>query len=259
MELMLKQRLVGAAVIIALAVVLIPMILDGAGKHLVPDIPHEPNYLKTHLAEETKTPGLAPAIAKSGKKPVAVVPMTTVTVPAKKSHPVTRHASGFVATPRMVSASSSSKGANKRGKIAHPPARKYPPRQFNGSRAHTSAAKKVQHSRKAVKVARAGTGQLAVPRVVNSQPARRKSVYAAIKVWSVQIASFKSPNNARLLKRKLDRAGFKAYIRLSRAHRGRPAIYRVRIGPEKTHSSARATLTRLRQKVRLNGYITSHK
>lgn len=42
MEFLLKQRLVGAAVLIALAVVIIPMLLDGSGRDVIRDIPPAP-------------------------------------------------------------------------------------------------------------------------------------------------------------------------------------------------------------------------
>lgn len=42
MNLLLKQRLVGAAVIIALGVVIIPMLLDGSGSRIIQEIPERP-------------------------------------------------------------------------------------------------------------------------------------------------------------------------------------------------------------------------
>ncbi len=42
MDLLLKQRLVGAAVIISLGVVVIPMLLDGSGNRIIKEIPPRP-------------------------------------------------------------------------------------------------------------------------------------------------------------------------------------------------------------------------
>ena len=42
MNLLLKQRLVGAAVIISLGVVIIPMLLDGSGSRIIQEIPDRP-------------------------------------------------------------------------------------------------------------------------------------------------------------------------------------------------------------------------
>ena len=42
MDLLLKQRLVGAAVIISLGVVIIPMLLDGSGNRIIKEIPPRP-------------------------------------------------------------------------------------------------------------------------------------------------------------------------------------------------------------------------
>ena len=246
MELMLKQRLVGAAVIIALAVVLIPMILDGAGKRLVPDIPHEPNYLKSHATNNLNAQGNDVATVDTQK--VAMANKATPTQSNKSL--VTVHKTK--PSPRVTVKSK---------RLAMPPAH-----PSDGARQHTKTS--VIKNRVPVKVARVGSTNNTAsdperkkpdPRTINSNPVRRKSVYATIKVWSVQIASFKSPVNARVLKRKLSKAGFKAYIFQSRSRKRRQSIYRVRIGPESSYSKAREILAKIRQKVRLNGYITSHK
>ena len=44
MDLLLKQRLVGAAVIISLGVVIIPMLLDGSGNRIIKEIPPRPEH-----------------------------------------------------------------------------------------------------------------------------------------------------------------------------------------------------------------------
>lgn len=249
MELMLKQRLVGAAVIIALAVVLIPMILDGAGKHLVPDIPHEPNYLKSHATNNLNAQGEDVATADKVDTQKGIVANKVISS-KPNNPPVIFH-----------KAKPSSGVAVKNRRLSMPPAH-----PNDGARQHTKTT--VIKKRVPVKVARVGSTKVVSrnvtrrkpdPRTINSTPTRRKSVYDTIRVWSVQIASFKSPVNARVLKRKLSKAGFNAYIFQSRSKKRRQAIYRVRIGPESSHSKARAILAELRQKVRLNGYITSHK
>lgn len=255
MELMLKQRLVGAAVIIALAVVLIPMILDGAGKHLVPDIPHEPNYLKTHLRQKL----IAHSQNISAKNGISSRKVTVMTVPLAAPQSA-KLMSDTVSIPRTAGSNYSS-------------ASRLPTRLSDSARIHNRASVNPRNTTGLVKIARAGSvnsigrtsfsrlkrKSLNSSRTINSSPERRRSVYAAIKVWSVQIASFNSPANARILKQKLNKAGFKAYILRSRVSVRRKTIYRVRIGPEASHSKARAMLAKLRQKIRLNGYITSHK
>ena len=51
MEALLKQRLIGGAIVVALAVVLLPMILDGVSQHRVPDIPGVPKHLLSNHQE----------------------------------------------------------------------------------------------------------------------------------------------------------------------------------------------------------------
>lgn len=236
----------GAAVIIALAVVLIPMILDGAGKHLVPDIPHEPHYLKTHVRQNVNVAShnIPPTKNISNNK------FMVIAVPSINSQ-AAKAMSKLVASPQLLN------GAQ--AKFAQ---------VNNNFRTHSQILSKTEKSPASVKIAKASSSVMkrasfAVlkknPKTINSRPNKRRSIYSAIKVWSVQIASFKSPGNARTLKRKLNKAGFKAYILQTRSSKRRQAIYRVRIGPEKSHSKAKAILAKLREKIRLNGYITGHK
>ncbi len=243
---MLKQRLVGAAVIIALAVVLIPMILDGAGKHLVPNIPHEPSYLKTHVRQNMNVA----SHNRSATKNISNNKFKVIAIPVRNSQPV-KAMSRLVASPQLLNGTHT--------KFAQ---------VNNNFRTHSQISSEIKKSYGSVKVAKVSSSTLSRssfvslrrnPKTINSRPNKRRSIYSAIKVWSVQIASFKSPGNARTLKRKLNKAGFKAYILQTRPSKRQQAVYRVRIGPEKSHSNAKAILARLREKIRLNGYITGHK
>ena len=65
METTLKQRLIGAAVIIALAVIFVPMILDGSGREesvsLDMDVPPEPTFtFESELPDPKKLDELSP-------------------------------------------------------------------------------------------------------------------------------------------------------------------------------------------------------
>lgn len=64
MDISLKQRLVGAAVIIAVAVIVIPLLLDGSGERVISEIPPRPVSIATdpyRLAEEMPPLSVRPA------------------------------------------------------------------------------------------------------------------------------------------------------------------------------------------------------
>ncbi|MFK7816971.1 MAG: SPOR domain-containing protein [Gammaproteobacteria bacterium] len=69
METTLKQRLIGAAVIIALAVIFVPMILDGSGRQesvaLNMEVPPEPTFTFDSKLPDPKALDELPPIAKS--------------------------------------------------------------------------------------------------------------------------------------------------------------------------------------------------
>lgn len=197
-EIMLKQRLVGAAMIIALAVVLIPMILDGAGLHVIPDIPQTPRYVskavpKTIRVNHHQVPRpVSRRVVVSHKKP------STQTMPGA-ADTVTRDA-----------------GA--------------------GLRKHKQADK------------------TAAARVSSRLPDDGK-VQNKTRKWVVQVASFRQRENARILKHKLQKAGFAVFIQRTAGKSGSKPVYRVRIGPEQDQARLKQILERLKQQARLNGYV----
>lgn len=91
MELALKQRLVGAGVIIALGVVFIPMILDGSGEKVIREIPPAPKQAmqsKPGLVKPESIPLPAPFTPET--KPLNGVPKPGPVKPAIKTKPETK-------------------------------------------------------------------------------------------------------------------------------------------------------------------------
>jgi DedD protein len=79
---------------------------------------------------------------------------------------------------------------------------------------------------------------------------------AEMAAWIVQLGSFSSGDNARGLTRRLQEAGFPAYIDEVRIDTG--VVYRVRVGPEIRKADAEATLDRLGKKLDLKGIVLRH-
>jgi DedD protein len=245
---MLKQRLIGAAVVVALAVVLVPMVLNTVGKHNVREIPAAPDYVSNSSPDKANlvhrkvpTPGrqlthdpasnISPAdYAYSGQYnrddngPDKSAKKKQAKVDKKTDKKKTRSASSeYIVERRTV---------KKRMAKPAPQTTTYIAKNINTHSLNTRAIQKTAAVRK---------------------PAKRRP-----SVWSVQIASFSRQDNARVLKTKLARAGFKAYITRKKSN-ARKQVYRVRVGPATNKSKAKAILVRIKREVRLNGYITSHR
>lgn len=256
MEVILKQRLIGAAVIIALAVVLVPMILDGAGKHQRPLIPEVPKQVSSQQY-----------------KRIQVV------------HKLSPTSKGEIPTPSQYvyygnNTGKASEKIDASVDTSNQQAKQLP--SDSDSKQQKVALNKA--SRQGQRPGQYGSGndpdedEIAPPqfKIIKSNDTNMRNDdrdngysgsgsdndyidYQNGKVeWTVQIASFRNKRNADLLKRKLTRAGFNAYIQLSRNYPGR-RVYRVRVGPEPDRRSARAVLYRVRDVVQLNGYITRYR
>ncbi len=87
MNIQLKQRLVGAVVLVSLAVIIIPMLLPGEGGYTRPQqgstIPTEPDYRFAPLPE----PPPAPPVTQAPPVPVETLPEPEVVEPAAKKAP----------------------------------------------------------------------------------------------------------------------------------------------------------------------------
>jgi len=88
-EFPLKQRLIGAAVIIALAVVIIPMLLKGSGHKGVQEIPPppQPNGAVTNGAVREESVPLPPADSSGQVVETPAVPESAAPAPAESASP----------------------------------------------------------------------------------------------------------------------------------------------------------------------------
>ena len=108
METTLKQRLIGAAVIIALAVIFVPMILDGSGRQesvaLNMEIPPEPTFTFDSDLPDTKGLDQLPPMSMS-EKSTAIVETAeeSMTEAAEKKKPVETENKTTVSTAAQIS------------------------------------------------------------------------------------------------------------------------------------------------------------
>lgn len=75
-------------------------------------------------------------------------------------------------------------------------------------------------------------------------------------VWVVQLASFKSKDNAYKLRDKLRKKKYDAFVQ--RVLIDKRTLYRVRVGPELKRESAEKILKRLQAETQLKGVIKKH-
>jgi DedD protein len=204
----LKERLVGAAVLVAIAVWLIPWVLDG------PEGPLETSgsSLQLPAAEEpmpmrTQTLRLGDAAEQSAEPGIAAVPP-----PAAEPVPP-------VAAPADAAAQTAVEPAVQAAAPSDPPA---------------IAATRPEPERTA-----AAPSQ---PPATAPKPA--PAPVQATGDWTVQLGSFGEEANAQRLAQRAGTFGYKAEVSSYRS--GGRTLYRVRVGPQATRAAAEAAASALR-------------
>ncbi|MFO1394936.1 MAG: SPOR domain-containing protein [Steroidobacteraceae bacterium] len=229
----LKARLIGAAVLVAIAVVLVPELLSG--RHVAQaaaDAPVDKGLRKFTIttgsgngspettfhaqlpADAGVAPATAPAATLADNQPASVAAAAGST-PASKTGPAaatTTSAPATSPTPGTTAAAGSSHPATP---VAAPAASAPPP----------SAAP---------------TGVAATP--VNRPPPAPPA--PARGAWAVQVGAFGSTQAADKIVQDLRSAGFHAYV--SPVQRSGKTLFRVRVGPEPERARADALATTLK-------------
>lgn len=206
----LKQRLVGAIVLVSLAVIFIPMILPGGGDNsslVSKNVPPEPDYRFPPPKEAPRAPTI-------GNEPIVPIGDSTDTNASKNS-------------------AGKNNASEKRA----------------GEHDSAGAPEKVQQAKPATKTK--------TPKVVAS-PTQQPVTSADIKSgetngWVVQVGSFSSEPNARALRDKLRKMGYACFVEAVKSKHG--TVYRVRVGPELTRTSAEKLRDQLARKAKVKGLV----
>ena len=223
----LKHRLIGAVVLVSLAVILIPLFLPDTEKEqspapiaAIPPAPSLPD--QSSVAQAFPAPGDADGSAPGENAPAMDVTADTVVDSATPAP---------APTPPPVESkpSTTSIPASESSKPVEP---------------------------KPVK-----------PKVVAPKPADSKPVATAHPsppipaatptAWVVQLGSFSSEQNAQALRDRLRAKGYPAFV--ERISEGEGATIRVRIGPELLRSNAEALQQKLEQEMKLKGIVMRYK
>ncbi|OBS08913.1 SPOR domain-containing protein [Acidihalobacter prosperus] len=220
MDKRLQQRLIGAAVLIALAVIFLPMLLSGGGSEHVSmkmKLPPEPDY---HFSNGAPKP-LPPATSQA-------VPATVATLPAVGTgHPLPPSTS-MPSTP-----------------VASPPAPVV-----------TAPAPPEPAPAAPAKPKEAAPKPAPKPPAPPPSSVTAPSGKPVVSAWVVQVASFVDEHSAVALRDRLRKAGFSAYI--DRFPHAGKTYYRVRVGPRLSHDKAEEMLKRIDRTVKLKGMLVPY-
>lgn len=225
----LKQRLIGAAVIIALLVIFVPMILDGSkGDDPVStsiDIPEKeefeiPSRLELPVesdltADANTTIEIPPATDSSSTEQSQTITIENDSIPVAVTEPVVETATAV--TEAVAPVVETPVAAPTEIVIEQtPPAAPTPP-----------------------PVA-----------VADPVPAPAKSGFV------VQAGSFSKQQNAQTLTDKLQASGYPAFVEASQV--GNKSAFRVKVGPYAQRTEANELHEKLKQKEKINGLVVSH-
>ena len=229
MEPALKQRLLGAAVIVALAVIIIPFLLDGSGTEPVSEIPLPPEPQSEQrsplIVDDTvPTPDRAPQSQVIDQySPPPSPPQAPSTEPALPAEPTPADPEAGMPQPAPQAA------VEPEAKPEAAPAPEPTP----------------------------APAQTATPEPEPSDSAgpAAQSTPAATAGWVVQVGSFSEQDKATALQDRLRKQQFKAFVERYQAGNGQ-SMYRVRVGPVPERPEAESLQQKLEAQEKLKGFVT---
>ncbi len=228
----LRQRLVGGLVVLALAVLLLPLWLDGGGLK-TPSVQPVPKAPTISQPAQITIPTPPPAQQQILENPPASPVPETEPKPAD-----TQASSGVAQQPSKVPATSAESTAPTSTKQT-------PEASAQGDPAKKPAAPaQVAPATPVAKTPAPNTDKPATP-----SPA----AVASNQLWVVQLGSFSDELNARALARSVSESGFKVEITPLFAKKG--TVWRVRVGPYASRESAVKATTQLREKLGRDGLV----
>lgn len=227
MDNLVKQRVIGAIVLVALAVIFVPMLFESPEDELGPvgsNLPAEPDSIVRDRIE----------------------PLTLPEPPAEPE-PAPQVVLEEPADPSAANADAAIDAANGGTGPAAP---------SEGS-ADTEAAQPAPATPPATEPAPAAA-PAPPPAAPAAAPAPAPATPAAAPQsgWIVQLASLSSKDNAMALRERLRGLGYTAFVEETKTAKG--VLYRVRVGPELERANAEKLRDRLQEQVDLKGLVTSY-
>lgn len=271
MDRRLKQRLIGALVLVSLGVIFIPMILDGPGNGPViegTNIPQRPEGgfasgvppLPPEPAPPPAMPEPQPEAGAPPPGPPAPVPGAPALPPAEVAEPQRATVPEPLPEEPAVPAAAAPIAAEESAPAVEPPPAPRSPAPPPKPKPPAPAAPATVVSKppptvppKPAPVAEPSPPPPApVPRV----PETATSGAGGGTGWAVQMGSFSSNENAIVLRDKLRAHGFSAFVELAYGRNDR--MVRVFVGPQLQRADAEAVAARLQSALALKGIVVSY-
>jgi len=231
MEERLKQRLVGAVVLVSLAVVLVPLLFDMSGEtggetaaDLISAIPERP---QVEFGAPTRITLNAPS-----------TPRLDTELERELDHGTSRVDTGE----HTVSSEDPAAGA--------------PANSSGAAQVATASGSPASEAGSRASVARLD------PAMVKKQPepgAASKPVAEAATAggWTVQLGSFLKSENATALRKRLQARGYPAFVESGSSAQG--VVSRVFVGPMPDRAQAKASAAKLRREMALEGIVVPYR
>lgn len=247
---MLKQRLIGAVVLIALGVIFIPMFLTGDGKFLSGDVdsnvPPKPMY-------ELEAPKVLPLDKRSGQ----------ASEPVAEAAP--KAAQNTAEAPDVKAAQSNESGnINKSGGESQPATTAKTATPSSEPVTEKSPVKEAAvETKQAIKqnaVPETKTAKVTSPEKTEPtpKPVEKPATETPVKKpivtgWVVQLGSFSVEKNALKLRDSLRKNGHASFV--EEYKKNGKSSYRVRVGPEQTRELANELKKQLKTETKLDGFV----
>ena len=219
MNFLLKQRLIGAIVLVALGVIFIPMFLEGPKEPVVPDMQSVPRQEIMPPAGESQ--GFAET-----EKVLPLPPMSVINQPQPEKKEPEQNQQKRAAEKKLEET-----GQNK------PVAPETKPKVKSEQPPKTAPVKSATSTIK-----------------TETKPADPSA--DKLGSWIIQAGSFSSQKNAFALRDKLRKAGYVTQV--ERVVIGKGETYRVRIGPYLDRDKAESNIDKLNKAFQLNSRVMSY-
>jgi len=229
-----KNRIIGAAVITSIAAIFLPMFFDDTIEHSQ-QTKSEFNIPKSRLVKEMSVPTTAAEVISIKSKPndVVISKQAAKVVFEETLQPLNNDEQNIAAVDiasiaKTMEYNQPSKAIKHAAVIGSrpPPRFKLKPTNITGSRP---------------------------PARFKQKPASTQSTQASMKRWVIQLASFGKQANAIEFRDKLRNKGFTAYIDANNS--GSKTIYRIKVGPELNKSRALRNKRRIEKLYDINGLL----
>lgn len=269
MEDRLRNRLIGVSILFILAVIFIPMIIDGpAPKQAAINIPEPPGIqIENELNALTELDKVVwpedPLLANLENDPSLLPEKEPLSDVAEVTAPAAPTAEA-PAKPQTQAAAEVAKPATVKPKVVAQKAEQAPQTTEAVKAAAPKPAVQAQakaEDNKAVKeqvqLAAQKMPTKAVPEVAKAAEAGLKEA-AKLQAWTIRVGTFSNQKNALNLRDKLRKQGFTSYVKELGSKDNTKTFSLVYVGPELERNKAIDVMTELKAKQKLDGVIVKY-